>query len=55
MEVKAPTRETLARFIAQAAEKFWCVWIQDETAQASAVLYKPSNATDSWSDIPHAA
>jgi hypothetical protein len=54
MEVKATTRGTLARFIARAAEKFWCVWIQDDTGQASAVLYKPSNATASWSDMPQA-
>ncbi|MBD2745901.1 hypothetical protein IC232_04230 [Microvirga sp. BT688] len=55
IEVKAATEAALARFIARATDKFWSVWIQDNTGTASAVLYKPSNATGAWSDIPHAA
>lgn len=54
MEVKATTEAALTRFIVQAAEKFWNVWIQDNTGQASAVLYKPSSAAALWSEAPAA-
>ena len=50
MEVKATTEASLGHFIVRAAEKFWNVWIQDNTGQASAVLYKPSSATAAWSE-----
>ena len=55
VEVKAPTEAALSQFIARAAQKLWQVWIRDNVGQASAVLYKPADATSTWSDLPQTA
>ncbi len=50
MEVEADTEDALSDFISAAEQRFWAVWIRDNTGNKRAFLYKPHGASAPWRD-----
>lgn len=52
LEATADTESELDKLILEAENKYWNIWIRDNTGQVSVVMYKPSGASKRWDDIP---
>ena len=50
MHVEADTESALSDFISAAGQKFWEVWIRDNTGQKRAFPYKPQRASAPWQE-----
>lgn len=46
----AQTEEHLDRMIECYEQKFWRVWVRDNTGRVLAVMYQPREATGPWTD-----
>lgn len=55
MEIKAHSAQALADSIKEAEAKFWKVWthgFSEKRSLGGALLYKPCDTNESWTDTP---
>ena len=55
LEIQGETEEQLSELITQAERTFWQTWVRDNMGRCTAVMYKPSGASEEWIDPIYSA